>query len=109
MLGKPKKGRDTMRKKYTRASIEVEGEKYEPGKGMEDGFILWSKVITNGWVSSEGLVKITQADGQVMCPFIQNRRGMVFIREGDYIVYEEGGERHCCGSDKFSNRYHEIE
>ncbi len=96
-------------KKYLRISKPVEAQLYEPGKGMEDGYILWTKVITNGWVSSEGLVRITQEDGQVMCPFIHNRRGMVFIREGDYIIYDDGGERHCCGSDKFPSRYREVE
>lgn len=98
-----------MRKKYCRASLNVEAEKYEVGKGMEDGFHLWSTVITNGWISTEGLIKITQPDGRVVCPFIQNRRGIIFIREGDYIIYEDGGERHCCGSDKFKNRFTEIE
>ena len=48
-----------MRKKYLRSSFSVEAEKYEPGKNMEDG----------------------------------------------YIIYEEGGERHCCGEDKFSTRF----
>lgn len=97
-----------MREKYCRSSFEVEAEKYQVGQGMEDGLSLWSDVITNGWICPDGLVKITQEDGKVFCPFIQNRRGMVFIREGDYIVYEEGGERHCCGSDKFSDRYKKI-
>jgi hypothetical protein len=97
-----------MRKKYQRASLDVEAEKYETGKGMEDGFALWTKVITNGWVSSEGLVKITNENGQLVCPFIQNRRGMIFIREGDYIIYEDGGERHCCGGDKFAERFREA-
>ena len=41
-------------KKYLRASLEVEAAKYEVGKGMEDGFELFSKVVTNGWIISEG-------------------------------------------------------
>ena len=98
-----------MRSKYKRASLDVEAVKYEPGKDLEDGFESWTKVVTNGWISAEGLIKVTQADGRVVCPFIKNRRGMIFIREGDYIIYEEGGERHCCGKDKFSSRFTPIE
>lgn len=97
-----------MKKSYKRASFFVEAEKYEIGKGMEDGFELWTDVITNGWIVCEGLVKITNADGSVVCPFIQNRRGIIFIREGDYIIYEDGGEKHCCGSDKFASRFQEV-
>lgn len=97
-----------MRKKYTRASLIVEAEKYEPGKSMEDGFQPWTDVITNGWIEPEGLLKVTHEDGIIVCPFIQNRRGVVFIHEGDYIIYEEGGERHCCGGDKFSSRFCEM-
>lgn len=96
-------------KKYLRASLEVKAAKYEQGKGMEDGFELFSKVVTNGWIVSDGLVKITKPDGKVVCPFIQNRRGVIFIREGDYIIYEDGGERHVCGADKFSNRFRPLD
>lgn len=96
-------------KKYLRASLEVEAAKYEVGKGMEDGFELFSKVVTNGWIVSEGVVKITRPDGSVVCPFIQNRRGVIFIREGDYIIYEAGGERHVCGEDKFADRFKPLD
>ena len=94
-----------MRKKYLRSSFSVEAEKYEPGKNMEDGFEPWTKVVTAGWIITEGLVKLERENGQLVCPFIKNRRGVIFIREGDYIIYEEGGERHCCGEDKFSTRF----
>lgn len=96
-------------KKYLRASLEVEAAKYEVGKGMEDGFELFSKVVTNGWIVSEGVVKVTRPDGSVVCPFIQNRRGVIFIREGDYIIYEAGGERHVCGEDKFADRFKPLD
>lgn len=92
-------------KKYERVSLEVKAAKYEPGKGMEDGFELWTKVVTNGWIVTEGLIKVQREDGSIVCPFIQNRRGLIFIREGDYIIYEDGGERHCCGEDKFDSRF----
>lgn len=97
-----------MSQKYTRAAFEVEAKKYEVGKDMEDGFESWTKVVTNGWIVTEGLIKITREDGVIVCPFIQNRRGVIFIREGDYIIYEESGERHCCGEDKFPLRYKPV-
>jgi len=98
-----------MGQKYKRVSFDVEAVRYELGKDLEDGFESWTKVVTNGWISTEGLIKVTKEDGRVVCPFIKNRRGVIFIREGDYIIYEEGGERHCCGKDKFSTRYLQIE
>lgn len=98
-----------MKMEYKRTSFLVEAEKYEPGKDMEDGFSLFTDVVTNGWISTDGLVKITRPDGAVVCPFIQNRRGMIFIREDDYIIYEENGERHCCGGDKFHSRFQPTE
>lgn len=97
-----------MRKKCQRVSLNVEAEKYESGKGLEDGFKPFAEVITHGWIISEGLIKITNEQGIVVCPFIENRRGIIFIREGDYIIYEESGERHCCGGDKFTERFQEV-
>ena len=94
--------------KYRRSSIEVEAAPYELDKGMEDGFMPWTSIVTNGWISTEKLIKITREDGVVVCPFIQNRRGMIFLREGDYIITENDQERHVCGKDKFHNRYHEV-
>ncbi len=95
--------------KYRRSSIEVEAAPYELDKGMEDGFMPWTSIVTNGWISTEKLIKITREDGVVVCPFIQNRRGMIFLREGDYIITENDQERHVCGKDKFHKRYQEIE
>lgn len=94
-----------MADKYIRASFEVEAVKYEQGKGLEDGFKFWKDVVTNGWVTTDGLVRITRDDGAVVCPFVHNRRGIVFIREGDYIIIEEGNQKHCCGEDKFDARF----
>lgn len=96
-------------KLYTRQALTVKAALYEPDKGMEDGFELFTKVVTNGWISTEGLVMITRPDGSVVCPFIQNRRGLIFLREGDYIIYEGDGERHVCGKDKFPTRYIPLE
>lgn len=97
-----------MREKYIRSSLAVEAAKYELDKGMEDGFELWTNVVTSGCIATDGLVKITDDEGHIRCPYIKNRRGLIFIREGDYIIYEDGGERHCCGADKFENRFQKI-
>ncbi|NLL77088.1 MAG: hypothetical protein GX235_07560 [Clostridiales bacterium] len=95
-------------KKYERVPLVVNAEQYVLNKGIEDGFELYSKVITNGWISSENLIQVTRPDRSIVCPFIQNRRGVIFIREGDYIITEEDGERHVCGEDKFDKRYKKI-
>lgn len=94
--------------KYLRNSLEVGAVKYQTDQGLEDGYEMFSKVVTNGWVVSDGIIRITRPDGIVVCPFIQNRRGIIFIREGDYIIYEEDGERHVCGEDKFRIRFSPV-
>ena len=96
-----------MKHKYERVSLTVEAQRYEQGQGMEDGFEPWPNVVTDGWIVTDGLVKI-EKDGHILCPYIKNRRGVIFIREGDYIIYEEGGERHCCGEDKFNDRFRKV-
>ncbi len=95
--------------RYKRNSFEVDAELYEVGKGMEDGFMAWTSVLTTGWVPTDKLLKITREDGTVVCPFIQNRRGLIFLREGDYIITEPGQERHVCGADKFNGRFLPLE
>ncbi|GHU41298.1 hypothetical protein FACS1894111_03360 [Clostridia bacterium] len=95
--------------KYIRKAFEVDLVAYEPNKGLEDGFLQWSQVVTTGWVVTEGLVKLTRPDGTVVCPFVENRRGMVFLREGDYIITEEGQQRHVCGPDKVGERFDKVE
>ena len=42
--------------KYMRSALEVEAKEYEIGKNMEDGFELWSKVLTNGWISTDEVI-----------------------------------------------------
>ena len=96
-------------KKYQRVPFEVQAEKYEEGKGLEDGFMPWTDIVTRGFVSTDGLLRITGLDGVIMCPFVKSRRGIIFIREGDYIIEEANGDKRCCGEDKFSERYKEIE
>lgn len=94
---------------YKRASLVVTAEQYELNKGMEDGFELYAKVITNGWITSERLIQTTSPNGTILCPFIQNRRGIIFLREGDYIITEGDGERHVCGADKFPSRFQPVD
>lgn len=95
--------------KCIRKALEVEVIKYETGKNMEDGFELWSNVITKGWVVTDNLVRITRDNGTVVCPFIKTRRGRTFIGEGDYIICDSDGTRHVCGEDKIFSRYEKVE
>ncbi len=44
--------------KCVRVAFEADVEKYEPGKGMEDGFELWTDVVTMGWFVTDSLVQI---------------------------------------------------
>lgn len=94
--------------KCKRIDLEANVEKYEVGKGMEDGFVKWSKVITQGWIVTDFLVKIEEEGGDIVCPYIENRRGYTFIGEGDYIITDEDGSKHVCGADKIWKRYKEL-
>ncbi len=96
-------------KRYTRSSFEVEAVQYELGKGIEDGMMPYTAVVTAGWVNAEHLIKVTQPDGMVVCPFIRSRRGLIFLREGDFVIKEQDQDRHVCGQDKFYKRYRPIE
>ena len=98
-----------MKKTYERAALIVTAQQYEANQGLEDGFELYTKVVTNGWVSPENLVHITRPDGTVVCPFLRNWRGVTFIREGDYIIFDDDNERHVCGADKFPQRYKSVD
>ena len=90
-------------KQYRRVSLIVEAAPYEIGKGMEDGFRLYSQIITNEGIVSDGLIKVEREDGSIVSPYVRNRRGVVFIRKGDYIICDEG-EKHVCGADNFRQR-----
>ncbi|MFR4350298.1 MAG: hypothetical protein ACLT3H_01360 [Roseburia sp.] len=94
--------------KSIRRAIEADVEQYEVGKGMEDGFELWSEVVTKGWIVTDFLVKIKREDGTIVCPYINNRRGRTFIGEGDYIITDTDGSKHVCGADKVWDRYERI-
>lgn len=103
----PTKGEIFM-KRYTRAPLEVTAIKYELNKGMEDGFRLFTQVVTNEGLNTDNIVKVTREDGSVVCPYVENRRGLVFIHENDYIICEENGEKHVCGEDRFTQRFNEV-
>ena len=70
-----------MEQKYERTPLIVDAKQYEIGKGMEDGFELYTRIITNGWICHDNLIQHIRPDGTVVCPFIQNRRGIIFIRQ----------------------------
>ena len=95
--------------KCKRVELKADVQKYEVGQGLEDGYELWSDVITKEWIVTDFLVKITHDDGSIVCPYIRNRRGKEFIGVNDYIVLDEDGTKHVCGGDKIWNRYQPIE
>ena len=76
--------------KSRRIPLESEVDKYEVGKGMEDGFELFSDVVTKGWIVTDSLVKIERPDG-------------------DYIIVQQDGTKNVCGADKVWTRYEKPE
>jgi len=94
--------------KYKRVSFEVEAHPYEIGKDMEDGCESWSDVVIHGWIQTDRLVKITRPNGKIVCPYINTRRGRLFIEEGDYIITEADNSRHLCAEAVFLSRFHPI-
>lgn len=95
--------------KCKRVALEAEVIKYEIGKDMEDGFELWSDVVTKGWIVTDHLIKIKREDGSIVCPYISHRRGRTFIGEGDYIIVDADGTKHVCGEKKIFVRYEPVE
>lgn len=91
--------------KCIRTAIEAEVLKYEIGKNMEDGFELWTDVVTKGWIVTDTLVKIKRENGTIVCPYIAHRRGRTFIGVNDYIIFDEDGTKHVCAEDKIFKRY----
>ncbi len=95
--------------KCRRVPLNTIVHKYEVGKGLEDGFELWSEVVTKGWIVTDFLVKVKREDGTIVCPYLLNRRGRVYIGEGDYVITDEDGARHVCGEDRIWKRYERID
>lgn len=95
--------------KCMRMAFEVDVEKYEVGKGMEDGVELWTDVVTKGWFVMDNLVQIKKENGAIVCPYILHKRGKTFINEGDYVITDADGYRHVCSGDKVFDRYKPVE
>lgn len=94
--------------KCKRIELECEVEKYEVGKNLEDGFERFTDVITKGWINTEGLIQVTREDGTLVCPYISQRRGKTFIKEGDYIITEADGFKNVCGEDRLWKRFAKL-
>lgn len=94
--------------KCVRTPIKADVIKYEQHASMEDGFELYSDVITKNNVDCANLIQVNK-EGVIVCPYITNRRGRTFIKEGDYIIIEEDGTKHVCGQDKVFSRYAKLE
>ena len=94
--------------KCKRVPLECEVIKYEIGKNLEDGFERFTDVITKGWINTEGLIQVTREDGTLVCPYISQRRGKTFIKEGDYVIIEADGFKHVCGEDKLWKRFEKL-
>ncbi len=95
--------------KCKRAGLECEVVKYELGSGLEDGFELFSDVVTKGWIVTEHLLRVMREDGSLVCPYVAHRRGRTFIGENDYIIIETDGSKHVCGEDKIWERFERLE
>lgn len=95
--------------KCKRSALECDVIKYEPDKNLEDGFELFTDVVTKGWIIADRLIKITFPDGNIMCPYISHRRGKTFINENDYIIVDSDGTKHVCGEDKVWSRFEKVE
>lgn len=95
--------------KCIRVAMEADVIKYETGKNLEDGFELWSDVVTKGWIVTDSLVKVQRDNGTIVCPYIVHRRGRTFIGEGDYLIIDKDGTKHVCGQDKIFSRYQIVE
>ena len=95
--------------KAKRVEMDADIEMYEVGKGLEDGFEPYSDVVTHGWISTDSLLQIKREDGKVMTPYINHRRGKIFICEGDYIITDADGSRHVVSKEKALRRYRIVE
>ncbi len=94
--------------KCVRTPIKADVIKYELHASLEDGFELYSEVITKNNVDCTNLIQVDK-EGVIVCPYITNRRGRTFIKEGDYIIVEEDGTKHVCGEDKVFSRYAKLD
>lgn len=91
-----------------KVSINATIKRYEAGMGLEDGFEFFSDIVTRGEVAPNMLIKIEQDDGRIVCPYIETGRGRSYIREEDYVIVDEYGEKYLCGKDQIWLRYEKV-
>ncbi len=95
--------------KVRRLGLNGTIEKYEVGKGLEDGFELFADIMTRGWVTTDMLIKIETEIGRIVCPYIETRRGRSYIGPNDCVIVDEHGAKHLCEMDKLWSHYEKIE
>lgn len=95
--------------KCRRVGLVADVFKFEFNKGYEDGYEVWTDVITKGWIVTDHLIKVKRANGTIECPYISHDRGRTFIGENDYIIIDSDGTKHVCCEEKIFNRYEPIE
>lgn len=93
--------------KVKRRPLEATAVLYEPGKGLEDGFATVADVVTNAHVFSASTVQIETEKG-IMCPYINCKRGRVFINSGDWIILENDGGKHVVSENNLWNRFEKL-
>ncbi len=91
-----------------RTPIEADVFEYKIDSGLEDGWELFSDVVTKGWIVTERLIRVERENGAVVCPYIRHKRGHTFIEEGDYIIIDDDGTKHVCGANKIFKRYEKV-
>ncbi|MCR5676596.1 MULTISPECIES: hypothetical protein [Agathobacter] len=92
-----------------RTPMEAEVLEYKLDCGMEDGFTLWSEIVTaEGYIITDNLIKIQRPNGSIVCPYIAHHRGRTYINEGDYIIIDDDGTKHVCGKNKVFERYEKL-
>ncbi len=94
--------------KCKRVNLIADVFKFEFGKGYEDGYELWSDIVTSGWIITDHLIKVTRENGSIECPYISHSRGRTFIGQNDYIIIDSDGTKHVCGAEKVFTRYQPL-
>ena len=95
--------------KCRRVGLVANVFKFEFGKGYEDGYELWSDVVTKGWILTDHLIKVKRDNGTIECPYISHSRGRTFIGQNDYIIIDTDGTKQVCSEEKIFCRYEPIE
>ena len=61
------------------AAFEVDVEKYEARKGLDDGAELWTEVVTRGWSVTDSLDQIKKDNDAIVCSYIIHKCRKKFI------------------------------